>query len=83
MNWKHVIEALGNTPGYSRALDKAVALCELAAKLPPGEAERVLEFAIRRQAIRADIDTELQAKREPERACCCSLNANCPTGCLP
>lgn len=52
---------------YAGHLDAAIRLCELAAKLPGLEAERVLEAAV---ANRQDDDyrCELQAKRDRMRA---------------
>lgn len=68
VDWKEVAETLtffrDMSSSRNDAVNAAIALCELAAKLPPGEAERVLEAAV---ANRQDDNyrRELQAKREP------------------
>lgn len=66
-NWKEVAETLGvlvvqeSYVAPQKALRKAIRLCLLAAELPLGEAERVLEAAETRR-LKAQI--ELAAHRE-------------------
>lgn len=50
-DWKQIAETLrDNLQGDTDLSAAAIALCELAAKLPPGEAERVLEAAVAKRA---------------------------------
>lgn len=51
-DWKEVADSLDVDVLGGELYNAAIRLCELAARLPPGEAERVLEQAVREHKVR-------------------------------
>ncbi len=82
-DYKKVAEILRERGLYGRgdiniAIDHALPLIDLASKLPPGEAERWLEFQIHRQQIQADIARQENAMRECVIPAGHFANCGCP-----